>query len=445
MNNISAVDARRRALLAGAIGNFMEWYDFALYAFFATTIASLFFPKGDPAAALLYTFAIFGASFVARPLGAIFFGHLGDRMGRRFALLVSVILMSVGTAGMGLLPNYAQIGTLAPVLLLTCRLVQGFSAGGEFAGSTILVIEHTPFNRRGRYASYATISYVVGSACAAGAAMIATSAMTPDQLESWGWRVPFLVAGPLALLALYLRLRVEESPVFNKLRSEGKTETSPLKTALKTAKRPMLVMIGWCAANGVAYYLLSAFLVSHLTKTANFTAGAALAMQLLAQVVIGVGVLFAGRAIDRIGRKQVAVFSAACLGLWAIPSFVLFEHSTMLVACLVTVAFALFYSGITTTNTLAIAELFPPNVRTSGAAFSYQLSFSLFGGSAPYLATLVTDRGFELFPGVYLAALCAVSTAVAAVGIGNRPKSDRPSDLTDEGTTQMTVDDFMVK
>ncbi|MFE3003473.1 MFS transporter, partial [Nocardia sp. NPDC059246] len=218
MSNTDTATARRRALAAGAIGNFIEWYDFSLYGFFATTIAHSFFPKSDPTAALLSTFAIFGISLLVRPLGAVAFGHLADKIGRRPALTLSVVLMSAATVAMGVLPGYADIGIAAAVLLFICRLAQGFSAGGEYSGSAAFVIEHAPPGRRGRYASFVTISVFASAVFAVLVAMLTTSATTPEQLATWGWRLPFFVAAPLAVVGLYLRLRVDESPVFEALR-----------------------------------------------------------------------------------------------------------------------------------------------------------------------------------------------------------------------------------
>jgi MFS transporter, MHS family, proline/betaine transporter len=423
MNNGNAA-ARRKALVAGAIGNFVEWYDFSLYGFFATTIASQFFPASHPTSALLSTFAIFGVSFLLRPLGAILFGHFGDRVGRRSALLASVLLMSVGTVAVGLLPGYAQIGTAAPALLLLCRLVQGFSAGGEFAGSAILVIEHTPPGHRGRCASFIGISVTLGTAFGALVSVFVTSTTTPEQLASWAWRLPFVAAAPLALVGLYLRLRVDESPVFTALQTEGHVESAPVVQALKVAKTPMLILIGWVMTQSVAYFLMSTFLVSYLTATVKFSNAESLFVQLVIQLVLIVGTLLAGQAIDRVGRKSIAVASVACLGAWAIPAFVLLKRSTVLEACLVVGMFALAYAGISTTSTLALAELFPPHVRTSASALAYQFASAVFGGSAPYIATWLVGQGHFVAPGYYIASLCAVSAVVAAIGIGNPPKSN---------------------
>lgn len=421
--------ARRKALLAGAIGNFVEWYDFALYGFFATTIATLFFPKSSPTAALLSTFAIFGVSFLIRPLGAIVFGHFGDRVGRRPALLLSVILMSSGTIALGLLPTYAQVGIAAPVLLLLCRLVQGFSAGGEYSGANIFLVEHAPAGRRGLYVSIVPASTAIATSFGALVAVAVTSTTTSEQLASWGWRVPFLVGAPLALIGLYLRLRVDESPVFDALRTEGHIESAPVVRALKVAKRPMVILIGWTMSNAVGFYLLSAFLVSYLTTTAKFNKTGSLLVLLVAELVATLCCLLAGYAIDRVGRKRVAVASALGLGAWAVPTFALLQHTTLLGACLIVVLFVIFLCGIATTSSLVTVELFPPRVRTSASSLAYQISYTVFGGSAPYLATWLVSGGHLLAPGYYLAGLCAVSAVVAAIGIGNRAQDSGELDV----------------
>ncbi|MBL1120137.1 MFS transporter, partial [Streptomyces sp. 110] len=349
MSNVDG-PSRMKTLFAGAIGNFVEWYDFALYGFFATTIAAQFFPETDGTTALLYTFSIFGVSFMARPLGAIAFGHLSDRIGRRPALSISVLLMSAGTVGIGLLPGYADIGATAAFLLLAARLLQGFSAGGESSSASVFVIEHAPEGRRGRYASYVLISVALGTVFGILVSLLMSSITNADQLASWGWRVPFIAAAPLALVGLYLRLRVHESPAFSELQTEGRLESAPIVQAFKVAKRPMLILIGFAMSNSVASYLVTSFLVAHLTTTAQFTQTQSLIVLLVAYVVLMCGSLVAGRAIDTLGRKRVAVGSAIGLGLWAVPTFIYLEHGTVIGACVFVggLAFLLSFTSTTT-------------------------------------------------------------------------------------------------
>lgn len=441
MSNADIAVARRKALMAGAMGNIVEYYDFFLYGVFATTIAHLFFPQSDATVGLLATFAIFAVGYVARPLGAIAFGHFGDRVGRRPTLIASVMLMSASTVALGILPTHAQAGVLAPVLLLVCRLAQGFSAGGEFTSSSIFVIEHAPKNQRGRYASYMQLSVIIGVLCGLLVSVSVTTSVTGDQLMSWGWRLPFLAAGPLALVGLYLRLQVDESPVFAVLRAEGKVESAPIVEALKVAKKPMLIMIGFAMCNAVAFYLLGTFLVSYLTNTVEFTTSDSLVVQLVAMGAVVVGLVGAGRAIDRFGRKIVAVACTIGLGLWAIPAFVLIENSGLIGACLICAMYGLIFSGISATSALLIVDLFPVRVRASASSVSYQVAYTVFGGTAPYAATWLVGKGQLIGPAYYLVAVCVIAAVVAALGIGNRTTSNvaRAATASDDKPQQAGV------
>lgn len=422
-------DAARKALFAGAIGNVVEWYDLALYGYFATTISHLFFPKQDPTAALLSTFVVFAVGFFVRPVGGIVFGHLGDRFGRRTSLIVSVGLMSAATVALGLLPGYAQIGIVAPVLLIVCRLAQGFSAGGEYTGAAIFVVEHAPSDRRGRYVSIGAAAAYVGTMFGVVAAVTMTSTTTAEQLASWGWRIPFLLAAPLAVVGLYLRLRVADSPVFTALQDKGQVESAPIVQAFKVAKKPMLVLIGWEMASSVGYFLGATFLVSYLITTQNFSYSASLVVQLVASAAGAAFCLLAGRVIDRVGRRRVAIVSMSCMGIWAIPAFALFENSSVLGACLIVGVFAVLFGFTGVMNAILIVELFPARVRSSASGLAHNLSNGVFGGTASYVATWLVGRGHLLGPGYYLAGLCAVGVVVAVIGIGRRTKINPEHDV----------------
>ncbi|MFE3000845.1 MFS transporter [Nocardia sp. NPDC059246] len=420
--------ARRKALLAGAIGTFVEMYDLALYGFFATTIATLFFPKGNSVTALLSTFAIFAVGFVVRPIGAVVWGHIGDKVGRRPALFMAVIVMSVGTVGMGLLPGYDQIGLAAPALLLLFRLVQGFSVAGEYAGGTIFILEYAPAGRRGRYASTLPSSANIGTIFGALVAVLMTSTTTSEQLSSWGWRVPFLFALPLTLVALLLRLKVEESPAFTALQTEGRVESAPLVEAFKMAKKPMLLFIGWAMTPSVSGYLVNAFLISYLTRSAHFSNTQSLLILVVSLLTSTGGCIVAGRLIDAAGKKRVAIVYALGLGAWAIPSFALLPHSSLLGAFMVIAVFVIFSSGVSTTLSLLIFDLFPARVRVSASALGYNICQMVFGGTAPFVATFLINAGHPLGPGYYLAGLATVSALVAALGFGSRTQSNgRPT------------------
>lgn len=419
---------RKAALKAAAVGNFVEWYDFVLYGLFSTTLATVFFPKSSATAGLLATFAILGVSFLARPLGGLLFGQIGDRVGRRQALLISVLVMSAATLIVGLLPGAAQIGILAPILLLVCRLAQAVAAGGEYGPSTSYVVEFAPPDKRGRFASIVPAWNYIGCFAGVLVSLIVTVSVTPEQLTSWGWRIPFLVAAPLGLAGLYLRLRMEESPVFEALRAAGNVEKTPIRQALRNSRKPLLIIVGWAMTNATAAYIMSTYLVSHMSSKASFGIANAFIVQLVLWSVLTVGTLVAGRLIDAVGRKQVAVTCSVAIALLAVPAVALLENSSLTQSIMIVFVIAVFYSGFTATTALAMVELLPPAVRASGAAISYQLAYAVFGGSAPLLATWWVSMGFTLAPGIYLATLSTVSTVVAAIWIGNRVRKSNPDD-----------------
>jgi MHS family proline/betaine transporter-like MFS transporter len=418
---------RRAALKAAAVGNFVEWYDFVLYGLFSTTLAAVFFPESSATAGLLATFAILGVSFLARPLGGLLFGQIGDRVGRKQALLISVIVMSVATLGVGLLPSADKIGILAPILLLVCRLSQAVAAGGEYGPSTSYVVEFAPPDKRGRFASIIPAWNYIGCFAGVLVSFVVTLSVTPDQLHSWGWRIPFLIAAPLGLVGLYIRRRMEESPVFEALKESGDVEKTPIRVALRTSKKPLLIIIGWAMTNATAAYIMSTYLVSHMSAKASFGIANAMVVQLVLWSVLTVGTLTAGRLIDRVGRKQVAVTCSVAIAVLAVPAVALLENSSLTQSIAIVFIIAVFYAGFTATTALAMVELLPPAVRASGAAISYQLAYAVFGGSAPILATWWVSLGFTLAPGIYLASLSAISTVVAVIWIGNRVRNDNPS------------------
>src|SRR5215211_981031 len=222
----------RRAIVGASIGNTVEWFDFATYSFLAVTLAAVFFPSGNPTAALLSTFAIFAAAFFVRPLGGLFFGPLGDKIGRQRVLATVIILMSLATFAIGLLPGYATIGIWAPLMLVVCRLLQGFSAGGEFGGGATFLAEYSPDERRGYMVSWLEFSTLIGFILGSGSVLLMNSAFGEDAMIAWGWRIPFLIAGPLGIVGLYIRLKLEDTPEFRALENTGEVAESPLRETI---------------------------------------------------------------------------------------------------------------------------------------------------------------------------------------------------------------------
>jgi len=414
---VTESSVRRRAIYAGAIGNFIEWYDFGLYGFFAVTISALFFPSSDPAAALLSTFAVFALGFLVRPLGAFAFGWVGDRVGRRASLLAAVIMMSLSTVLLGVLPTYETIGVFATVLLVVLRLFQGLCAGGEYAGATIYVVEHAPKGWRGRYGSLSPAAVGIGTATAALVSLIVTSSVSDASLESWGWRIPFLISGPLGVIAIILRMRIEETPEFKAVRAAGEvTESAPLTEALRVAKKSMATVFGWNMLNGVSFYMLTGFTVAYMMKVAELSYTMALGALALALVFYTAVSPCYGYCVDKIGRRPVAMFSSIGMGLYAPLAFYLLQQQTF-ASCLAALAgIALFAAGVTSIVAVSMVDLFPARIRFSAGAVPYQLSIAVFGGTAPYVATWLGNTDLDLAPGYYLAVISAVATVIAWFG-----------------------------
>ena len=260
------VDVRtlRKVIAASAIGNFVEWFDFAVYGFLAVTIASLFFPPGNPTLALLQTFAVFAVSFALRPLGGIVFGILGDRIGRKRVLSITVLLMAGATTLIGLLPTYASIGLVAPLLLALARCLQGFSAGGEYAGACAFLMEHAPTEQKARYGSFVPVSTFAAFACAAGLVFGMGFWLDEAQMQAWGWRLPFLIAAPLGLVGLYMRLRLDESPAFQALAAQAHPEHSPLRETLREHGGTVLCLSAFISATALSFYMFTTYLTLSL-------------------------------------------------------------------------------------------------------------------------------------------------------------------------------------
>lgn len=406
---------RARATRAGAIGNFIEFYDFTLYGFFAITISQQFFPAFSSQAALLATFAVYGGAFVMRPVGAIVLGHIGDHLGRKRALLVAVVLMSVATAAVGVLPGYGTIGVGAPLLLLLCRLTQAFSAGGEQSGSYVLVIEHSPVAERGRNGSWLVVSVMLGVMSGALASLLMSSVTTKAQMDSWGWRVPFLLGVPLGFLGLYLRMKLEESETFRtaaaQVALQGRRRI-PLVQAFRTVRVEMVTLFAWVGLVSLAGYMLIGFMVTLMVKFEHYSMTTALLVIALAFLFAMPVVHYLCRLSDRLSRKVFAGGLSLGLAIWTVPAFLLTGHGPVAAVFAIAVYIALVYP-MNLAAGFAVVELFPVDVRASASALPYQLSFAIFGGTASLVATWLVSTFDAVAPAYYVAivALCEVFVA----------------------------------
>lgn len=405
---------KRRAIIAACIGNFLEWYEFVLYGYFASVFSVLFFDGGDPAVSLMLTFLVFGISFVVRPLGGVLFGYIGDRFGRKVTLSTIILTISCATALMAVVPSYASIGVAAPLLILLLRCLQGLSAGGEWMGAAAYVVESAPAHRRAFYGSWQTITITLGMFTAASSSLILTAALTAEQLQSWGWRIPFLLAFPLGMVGLYMRLKLEESEEFEAMSQSQEREKSPLLSAIKENWRSILLVCGLVCSPTMCTYVLLVFGPTFLTTDLGMDSSTARAACMTAMLILVVLVVVFARLCDRIGRKPFVVWGAALVLITAPLGFLLI-HQRSFVAVLLGIALILIGDAMMLAPQPALfSELFPTSRRYSGLAIGYNLGVVLFGGAGPLVATaLITATGSTYAPAMYLSAGAVISLVAA--------------------------------
>ncbi|MGW5153472.1 MFS transporter [Rhodococcus koreensis] len=400
----------RRVITAAAVGNFIEWYDFAVYGFLATTLAAQFFPSENPTSALLETFAVFAVAFALRPLGGIFFGRLGDRLGRRSTLSLTVILISGSTAAIGLMPTYSSVGIVAPILLVLARCVQGFSAGGEYAGACAYVIEHAPRDKRASVSSFIPVSTFWSFAFAAGFTFGLSHLLDPAAMSDWGWRVPFLVALPLGLFGFYLRFKLAESPLFESAEHDEELVTSPLKETIVHHWRTIVLLAGFIAATALSFYTFTTYLSTFMQVVGGLSQPSALLSSCICLVLAGALCPVAGRMSDCIGRRATTRSACLILIVAVFPAFIMAGTGVLWISIVgqMLLGVGAVITGIVTA--VLMSELFPTRVRYTASASSYNLAYTLFGGSAPFIATLlISTTGNRLAPAMYLVIVCIIA------------------------------------
>ncbi|MEJ2859602.1 MFS transporter [Actinomycetospora flava] len=418
--------ALRRLLAGGVIGSLVEFYEFSVYAVLATTLATVFFPATDPTTALLSTLAVFAVAFFARPLGGFVWGAVGDRIGRKRTLALTVLLMSAATALMGLLPGYAAIGLAAPALLVLLRFVQGVSAGGEISGAVSFVAEHAPENRRGFFVGMISVGAVVGTLLGSLIPGVLLLTLTTEQMQSWGWRIPLVVALPLGLVGLYIRQKLDETPYFLALREERNRASNPVRAALagREQRRLLLIAFGLVAANASSFYMIVGYLPSFATRSLELSGLQAFAPSVIALAACLVAEVGGAWLSDRIGRRTVLLASVVGLLVLAYPSFLLITSGTFgLIACGL-VLFGLLAGAYAAVINAALVELFPTRVRVSGHGITYNLSVAIFGGSAPYLLTWLGGVTGSTMVGAYYVMILAVVSLPAVLAL--RETARRP-------------------
>ncbi|MFK0021618.1 glycine betaine/L-proline transporter ProP [Streptomyces sp. NPDC090798] len=404
----------KRAVKAAALGNAMEWFDFGVYSYIAVTLGKVFFPSGNPTAQLLSTFGAFAAAFLVRPLGGMVFGPLGDRVGRQKVLALTMIMMAAGTFAIGLIPSYATIGVGAPLLLLAARLVQGFSTGGEYAGASTFIAEYAPDKKRGFFGSWLEFGTLAGYIGGAGLVTLMTAFLSTEDLLSWGWRVPFLIAGPMGIIGLYLRMRLEETPAFAaELAKASKKEADRPKVRLREMVagqwRALLLCVGLVLVFNVTDYMLLSYMPSYLTSELKYDETHGLLVVLGVMALMMIVQPFAGALTDRIGRRPV--IAAGCVGFLAlsVPALLLIRQGSLLAVALGMGALGLLLVCFTSAMPAALPALFPTKVRYGSLSIGFNVSVSLFGGTTPLVTTaLIGATGNMMMPAYYMMAAAVV-------------------------------------
>ena len=393
----------RKVVISGMIGNALEWYDYALFAQFYYIISLKFFPQTDYAG--IYTYSLFAAGFILRPVGGIIFGRIGDKFGRRIALVIGIMLMAIPTAVIGLLPSYESIGIAAPIILFIIRLLQGFSLGGEFSGCIAYIVEHSPDDKRGLAGSSAFVSMCMGMLLGLIVAQSFTYFLSEENLLSWGWRLPFISGLFIGLIGLYIRSHLSESPIYKAAKAQGLLSRTPLRETLCTYWREVLMAVAVYINVTAPFYASTVFIKTYMDTLGYLNYQTAITCGI---ILISMSIVFPLSAYlsDRIGRKPVLVWSSVALVVSTYPIFLALHSMNFTIALLSQVIFACIVGAYMGPVPTLLVELFPTRIRFTGVAISYNLCAAIFGGTTPMIGAFLHEAtGQQISLAYYLTGL----------------------------------------
>ncbi|GAB3205003.1 MFS transporter [Marinactinospora thermotolerans] len=420
-----ANSARKRphgkVIAASLTGSSIEWFDFFLYSTAAGLVFDeLFFPSSDPVVSLMLSYLSFSLTFFIRPLGGFIFSHIGDRIGRKKTLVITLSLMGGSTVLIGLLPTYAQIGVWAPILLIILRLVQGLGIGGEWGGALLLAYEYAPKNRRGLFGSVPQMGITIGMLLAS-LALTVMQLLSEEQFTSWGWRIPFIASFLLVLLGLWIRSGIDETPAFRQAKAEGNVAKMPIAETLRHHWRSVLIAIGAKVVETAPFYIFGTFVVSYATGTLGFANATALNAVTVGAIVATVMIPLMGRLSDTFGRQRVYLGGAVLLALFAAPYFMLIDLGGAWALVLATViGLGIFWPPVTATIGTLSSEIFSTRVRYTGVTLGYQVGAALAGGTAPLLATWLLGRYDNSWAPIAIYLVFTAIISIVAVSMARR-------------------------
>jgi len=418
----------RKIWLASLVGSSIEWFDYFLYATVAGLVFNqVFFVSEDPTVGLLLSYASLALAFFIRPFGGIIFSHIGDKIGRKKTLIMTLSLMGGATFLMGVLPTYQAIGVAAPILLVSLRLIQGLGIGGEWGGALLLAYEYAPPEKRGLYGSIPQMGVTIGMFLGTGALTFITSVISIDAFVSWGWRVPFILSAFLVLFGFWIRKGIDETPDFKNLKESGEVVKIPLFETLKTHWREVLIAIGAKVVETAPFYIFGTFVISYATTQLDFTYVEALIAVMVATVVTTVLIPIMGSLSDKIGRKKMYIYGVLAMFIYAFPYFLLLHQGTFITLLISTViGLGVIWAPITAVLGTMFSEIFDAKVRYTGITLGYQIGAALAGGTAPLVATaLLLEFNNSWIPIALYIMLTAIISLISVWAIRDSKKTEK--------------------
>lgn len=406
----------RRILIASLVGSSIEWFDYFLYGTVSALVFNqLFFVNEDPTIGLLLSYASFALAFFIRPFGGVIFSHIGDRIGRKKTLVITLSLMGVATFGMGLLPTYQAVGIWAPILLITLRLVQGLGIGGEWGGALLLAVEYAPAEKRGLFGAIPQMGVTIGMLL--GTAALSIMTLLPENaFMTWGWRIPFIFSALLVFFGLWIRKGIDETPSFKKVKESGEVPKLPIVETLKNYWREVLIAVGAKVVETAPFYIFSTFVVSYATSNLGFSRTATLTAVMIATIITTILIPIMGNLSDKIGRKKLFIGGTIGMALFAFPYFWLLQQKSVLLLIVATViGLGVIWAPITAVLGTMFSEIFDAKIRYTGITLGYQIGAALAGGTAPLVATALLDRFNNSYVPVAIYIIFASVLSLAAI------------------------------